>query len=371
MTGGYRAKFSLARSGGSRDAVYVDFFGVLTLADVAARIERAYATELEGSLGAWFTGIRRRLRPTLRLGAEDQLPAELELSLAQLEQTKSRLDELKINLANTVIVSPVDGFIGKRTLDPGASVGVNTRAVSSDPSIRWPEPSADQVVADDDDDAGEDDQQRGDGGKHQGAETLPGRKVERFSQRIAGHVEVPAEEKKLDHDEGRSHTATSGELRRAEDHFVVSYVDLRNRGKPAQEGDSRDLVQKRPDEGCESPRHCCTNVATLAGSFVRSSAALAGSSSCGESAGSGRMGAGGSTIGAGPRATMARTSMKPGVFVISAAIADAESFSVGARASSGTGTGGRSDLCLSASRARRSRARSERFSMTHEATSAT
>ena len=62
-------------------AVYVDFFGVLTLGDVAARIERAYAAQLEGRLASWFAGIRRRLRPTLRLGAEEQNPAELELSL--------------------------------------------------------------------------------------------------------------------------------------------------------------------------------------------------------------------------------------------------------------------------------------------------
>jgi RND family efflux transporter MFP subunit len=56
--------------------------------------------------------------------------AQLELSMAQLEQNRSRLDELKINLSNTVIAAPVDGFIGKRTLDPGASVGVNTSFIS-------------------------------------------------------------------------------------------------------------------------------------------------------------------------------------------------------------------------------------------------
>jgi len=61
-------------------AVYVDFFGVLTLADVAARIERAYAAQLEGRLASWFAGFRRRLRPTLRFG-EEPIPAELELSL--------------------------------------------------------------------------------------------------------------------------------------------------------------------------------------------------------------------------------------------------------------------------------------------------
>ena len=56
--------------------------------------------------------------------------AQLELSVAQLEQMRSRLNELKINLSNTVITAPVDGFIGKRTLDPGASVGVNTSFIS-------------------------------------------------------------------------------------------------------------------------------------------------------------------------------------------------------------------------------------------------
>ena len=45
-------------------AVYVDFFGVLTLADVATRIESAYAEALEGQLKSWFRGIQRRLRPT-------------------------------------------------------------------------------------------------------------------------------------------------------------------------------------------------------------------------------------------------------------------------------------------------------------------
>jgi RND family efflux transporter MFP subunit len=56
--------------------------------------------------------------------------AQLELAQAQMAQSRARLDELKINLANTVITAPVEGFIGKRTLDPGASVGVNTSFVS-------------------------------------------------------------------------------------------------------------------------------------------------------------------------------------------------------------------------------------------------
>lgn len=49
--------------------VYVDFFGVLSLAEVADRIERAYTRSLTGSAARWFDGIRRTLRPTVRAGA--------------------------------------------------------------------------------------------------------------------------------------------------------------------------------------------------------------------------------------------------------------------------------------------------------------
>jgi RND family efflux transporter MFP subunit len=56
--------------------------------------------------------------------------AQLDLAQAQMEQTRARLDELKITLSNTVISSPVEGFIGKRTLDPGASVNVNSSFMS-------------------------------------------------------------------------------------------------------------------------------------------------------------------------------------------------------------------------------------------------
>ena len=56
--------------------------------------------------------------------------AQLDLSKAQFEQAKSRLEELKINLSNTVISSPVDGFVGKRFLDPGATVSPNVPVAS-------------------------------------------------------------------------------------------------------------------------------------------------------------------------------------------------------------------------------------------------
>jgi RND family efflux transporter MFP subunit len=56
--------------------------------------------------------------------------AQLDLARAQFEQAKARLEELRINLANTNILSPVDGFVGKRFLDPGASVGPNAPVAS-------------------------------------------------------------------------------------------------------------------------------------------------------------------------------------------------------------------------------------------------
>lgn len=52
--------------------------------------------------------------------------AQVDLAKAQHAQAGARLDELKINLANTVITSPVDGFVGKRTLDQGAWVTPNS-----------------------------------------------------------------------------------------------------------------------------------------------------------------------------------------------------------------------------------------------------
>jgi HlyD family secretion protein len=56
--------------------------------------------------------------------------AQLDLARAQYAQAQARLDELDINLSNTVITSPVNGFIGKRTLDPGAWVTPNSAFLS-------------------------------------------------------------------------------------------------------------------------------------------------------------------------------------------------------------------------------------------------
>jgi hypothetical protein len=61
-------------------AIYVDFFGVLTLDDIAQRIERAYTEELQGRLATWFAGVRRLLRPTLQVGG-GSLPARVEVAI--------------------------------------------------------------------------------------------------------------------------------------------------------------------------------------------------------------------------------------------------------------------------------------------------
>ena len=56
--------------------------------------------------------------------------AQLDLARAQLAQSQARVEELRINLANTIINSPVTGFVGKRMLDPGAWVTPNTSFIS-------------------------------------------------------------------------------------------------------------------------------------------------------------------------------------------------------------------------------------------------
>jgi membrane fusion protein, multidrug efflux system len=51
--------------------------------------------------------------------------AQLDLARAQFTQAQARLEELRITLANKLIVSPVDGFVAKRSADPGAYVSAS------------------------------------------------------------------------------------------------------------------------------------------------------------------------------------------------------------------------------------------------------
>ncbi len=55
--------------------------------------------------------------------------AALDLARAQNSQSKARLDELRINLGNTVITSPVNGFVSRRAVDQGAFISQNTPVV--------------------------------------------------------------------------------------------------------------------------------------------------------------------------------------------------------------------------------------------------
>ncbi len=48
-------------------AVYVDLYGVLSIEDVAVRVELAYERDLDGRLRRWYTGFRRTLRPAARV----------------------------------------------------------------------------------------------------------------------------------------------------------------------------------------------------------------------------------------------------------------------------------------------------------------
>jgi RND family efflux transporter MFP subunit len=150
---------AVPRGQGRLDAVYVKLGDSVRRGQAIAKIEDREIVEqikqAEATLAVSQATIRQReadlklaknnMERSKSLFERDLLPrqtfddtdaryqaaqAQLELALAQLQQTQSRLNELKINLANTVITSPVDGFVGKRTLDPGASVGVNTSFIS-------------------------------------------------------------------------------------------------------------------------------------------------------------------------------------------------------------------------------------------------
>ena len=55
--------------------------------------------------------------------------AAIDLSRAQSAQSQARLDELRVNMTNTVIISPVDGFVARRAADPGAFVSQNAPVV--------------------------------------------------------------------------------------------------------------------------------------------------------------------------------------------------------------------------------------------------
>jgi uncharacterized protein len=56
---------------GGMSTVYVDFFGVLSLDEMLVRVEAAYERGLKGPVAQWFAGVRRRWRPTVRVGTPE------------------------------------------------------------------------------------------------------------------------------------------------------------------------------------------------------------------------------------------------------------------------------------------------------------
>jgi RND family efflux transporter MFP subunit len=105
-------------------------------AEAAFEVARATIRQREADLKFAETNLNRsrelfgrQLLPKQTLDDADAryqaAVAQLELSRAQLTQSQARLEELRINLANTVIVSPVTGFVARRNADPGAYASQN------------------------------------------------------------------------------------------------------------------------------------------------------------------------------------------------------------------------------------------------------
>jgi uncharacterized protein len=72
-------------------AIYVNFLGVLTVADVAERVERAYREQLDGPLRQWFSGVVAALRPQLQAA-----PGGVGITVAPAARTPALLDRLSL-----------------------------------------------------------------------------------------------------------------------------------------------------------------------------------------------------------------------------------------------------------------------------------
>lgn len=71
--------------------IYVNFLGVLSAADVAERIERAYREQLDGRLKRWFAGAVSTLRPRVKAA-----PAGVGVEVAPEAQMPGLLDRLAL-----------------------------------------------------------------------------------------------------------------------------------------------------------------------------------------------------------------------------------------------------------------------------------
>ena len=71
--------------------IYVNFLGVLSTADVADRIERAYREQLDGTLKQWFAGVVSTLRPRLKAA-----PGGVGVEISPETQAPALLDRLSL-----------------------------------------------------------------------------------------------------------------------------------------------------------------------------------------------------------------------------------------------------------------------------------
>jgi RND family efflux transporter MFP subunit len=109
-------------------------------ADAAFEVAKATIRQREADLALAKTNVersrnlfQRQLLPQQTLDDAEakyqSAQAALDLARAQNTQSESRLDELRITLQNTIITSPVNGFVARRTVDPGAFVSQNSPVV--------------------------------------------------------------------------------------------------------------------------------------------------------------------------------------------------------------------------------------------------
>lgn len=109
-------------------------------AEAAAEVAKATIRQREADLSLAKTNVerarnlfQRQLLPQQSLDDNEaryqSAIAALDLARAQNQQSSARLEELKINLENTTIASPVNGFVARRLVDPGAFVGPNAPIV--------------------------------------------------------------------------------------------------------------------------------------------------------------------------------------------------------------------------------------------------
>jgi RND family efflux transporter MFP subunit len=110
-------------------------------AEASQKVSEANVRRSEADLTLAITNVERarnlygrQLLPKQQLDDAEaryvSAQAALDLAKAQVAQNEARLQELRINLSNTNVVSPVDGFVAKRNVDPGAFVSQNTPVAS-------------------------------------------------------------------------------------------------------------------------------------------------------------------------------------------------------------------------------------------------